>query len=438
MKIVTLSESQIPESFFLANLHLARVLGMHMPFPIELLELIFNFCYLGSTNEEPSLSTLFPYYLAEVDPLWKEILLKFPNYWTRVVSTIPNGVEDAKGISRPRSSTLFGVAIIRRCRANPDDATEKARVKIFLDRLECNMQLQCDGFFIYVYVSSSLPSITTDLNHIPPTFKYLRDDDKAASGQVPSYIIAIVLDGYTSRRTPPWLRHYKILMSLVVSPPYSNRSLGVLDIEGTIQTVFQMTTQPKEGSTNPPSLTVEDIDNPRFVMTLTRSMYLSLLLEQHFPQLQELHLTCGVFLREILQCKRLVLEGYDRAHFIISGLFDQTLFVSPEPHLIDCSGFTDSELDLLSKVDSVTKYPLFSFNLKSLKLTGCRNFTIAALNSMVNARGIDLLESPRAFLKLGSLEVSGYGTPLAVEDGKCLSTHLTHFLWEGELFSTAS
>jgi len=73
---------------------------MHMPFPIELIELVFSFCYLGSTstNEGPSLSTLFPYYLAEVDPLWKEILLKFPNYWTRVVSTIPNGVDEAKGI----------------------------------------------------------------------------------------------------------------------------------------------------------------------------------------------------------------------------------------------------------------------------------------------------------------------------------------------------
>jgi len=86
----------------------------------------------------------------------------------------------------------------------------------------------------------------------------------------------------------------------------------------------------------------------------------------------------------------------------------------------------------------VTKCPLFSFNLKYLKLTGCRNFTIAALNNMVNARGVDLLESPRAFRKLGSLEVSGYGSPLTVEDGKCLSTRLTHFLWEGEIFSTVS
>jgi len=413
-------------------------LSMHTPFPVELLELVFNFCYLGSTREYPSLSTLFPYYLAEVDPLWKEILLKFPNYWTRVVSTIPSSVNDAKGTSRPRSSTLFGVAIIRRCRANPDGATERARVKDFLERLEGSMQMQCDSFSIDVYASSSLPSITTDFNHIPPSFKYLRDDDKATSGQMPSYIIAIVLDGHTPRRTPPWLRHYKILTSLVVSPPYSNRSLSVLDVEWALQTVSQMTTQPKEGSTNLPSLTLEDIDNPRFVMTLTRTMYLTLLLEQLSPQLQELHLTCGVFLREIPQCKRLVLEGYDRAHFIISDLFDQTFFVSPELHLIDCTGFTHSELDLLSKVDSVTKCPLFSFNLKSLILTGCRNFTIAALNSMVNARGVDLLESPRAYRKFGSLEVSGYGIPLAVEDGKCLSTHLTHFLWEGETFSTVS
>lgn len=40
-----------------------------------------------------SLSTFFPYH---VDPLWKEILLKFPDYWTRVVSQKPTGVYDYK------------------------------------------------------------------------------------------------------------------------------------------------------------------------------------------------------------------------------------------------------------------------------------------------------------------------------------------------------
>ena len=53
------------------------------PCGIELLELVFGFCYLRSINEEPSLSTLSPYYLAEVDPLWKDILLGFPGYCTR-------------------------------------------------------------------------------------------------------------------------------------------------------------------------------------------------------------------------------------------------------------------------------------------------------------------------------------------------------------------
>ena len=53
-----------------------------MSLPTELLELVFNFCYLGSLeNDEDlefSLSTFFPYNLAEVDPLWKDILLDFP------------------------------------------------------------------------------------------------------------------------------------------------------------------------------------------------------------------------------------------------------------------------------------------------------------------------------------------------------------------------
>ena len=43
-----------------------------------------------------SLSTFFPYHLAKVDPLWKDILLKFPDYWTRVVSQKPTGIYDCK------------------------------------------------------------------------------------------------------------------------------------------------------------------------------------------------------------------------------------------------------------------------------------------------------------------------------------------------------
>jgi hypothetical protein len=89
--------------------------------PLKLLELCFNFCYLGSleTDEEPSLYSLFPYYLSEVDPLWKDILLTFPDYWTRVVSHSNTYLESRKN---------FDVALIHRAGTNPDNVAERARV----------------------------------------------------------------------------------------------------------------------------------------------------------------------------------------------------------------------------------------------------------------------------------------------------------------------
>ena len=305
-----------------------------------------------------------------------------------------------------------------------------------MNLLESNM-LPRESLCINVYASSSLPSITTDFIHGLPTFKYLCNTVSKREVQMPSYVIALVLDGYTFRRNIPWLRNYKFILSLAVSPPSSNRNLDILNVDWALQTVFEMTTPPKAGSTNPPSLTIDD---PKFDMILTRSVYLSLLCGSHFPRLQELHLTCGVFLNEIPQCEGLVLEGYDRSHFIISSLFDQTIFASPNLHLIDCTGFTDSELDRLSKVNSVNQCPLFSINLRSLKLTGCHDFTVGALKDMVNARGRNLWNLPWASLKqrhFGSLQVSGYGTPLAVEDGEWLNTHLIHFTWEGRFFFPA-
>jgi len=71
-------------------------------------------------------------------------------------------------------------------------------------------------------------------------------------------------------------------------------------------------------------------------------------------------------------------------------------------------------------------------NLGFLKLTGCNNFTIGALKGMVKVRGTD---SPWDLLqrnKLQSLEVSGYGTALAVEDGDLFSDYLEYFSWDGK------
>src|SRR5437879_3567702 len=109
-----------------------------MPLPVELLQIIFDFCYLGcqwpvarDDSEDPSLSdTLrdFPYSLAAVDPLWNAILLRHRHYWNglrRIVfnvdSKTPTHIDDAETILQymsydphRHSFHQFHVAIIRR------------------------------------------------------------------------------------------------------------------------------------------------------------------------------------------------------------------------------------------------------------------------------------------------------------------------------------
>jgi hypothetical protein len=159
----------------------------------------------------------------------------------------------------------------------------------------------------------------------------------------------------------------------------------------------------------------------------------------------ELHLTCGASSRDIpvdvhsLMYTRLVLEGYDRVHLTTSYPFDQEDFLSSDLHLINCSGFNNSAIEILSRIDPETKAPLFSTNLKYLKLTDCRNFTIQALKDMVTARAMSWQRRSRIpgwkNRRLNSLEVSGYGSPLSVGDIYWFSTHLKDFSWDGALFS---
>ena len=399
--------------------------------PIELLELVFNFCYLGSleNDEDFSFSTLFPYHLAEVDPLWKDILLNFPEYWTRVISKSSTGEEEV-------SSKLFGVAIIRRSGTNPDDAAEKARVRKFLDLLEPHMS-QFGASLINVYASSSLPSITTDFIHVPPTSMYLCDvDDNPGSkceDQMPSYIFMMVLHGCAFARDQSWLRDHKMLVSL--SQHSSN--LRIPDVNWALQTTFEMTTF--EMTTSPTTsiehLGAGDVTTNilKFFERRTQIIYPDPAYARHL----HIHLTRGAFLGEIplpTQCGNLILEGYNPADFIITRPFDRKTFVSSQLHLINCPGFSDSQLELLSKVDPVTNWPSFSFDLKCLELTGCNNFTIEALKVMVNVRG---RFHSLGFLRrrnLISLEVSGYGAPLAVEDGNWIADRLRYFSWDSRVF----
>jgi hypothetical protein len=75
-----------------------------------------------------------------------------------------------------------------------------------------------------------------------------------------------------------------------------------------------------------------------------------------------------------------------------------------------------------------------AIDLGYLKLTGCNNFIIEALKDMVKARGRVSLEGFLWSRNLISLEVSGYGTPLAVEDGDWMADRLRYFSWDGKVF----
>ena len=123
-------------------------------------------------------------------------------------------------------------------------------------------------------------------------------------------------------------------------------------------------------------------------------------------------------------CSGLILEEYGPADFIITHPFNREFFFNYELHLISCPGITNAEFDILSKVDYLTKRLLFSYNLVVLKLTRRNNFTIGALKDMVKVRGTN---SPWGFMQrrnILSVEVSGYGAPLAVEDGNWIADRL--------------
>jgi hypothetical protein len=225
-----------------------------MSLPVELLDIIFNFCYLGAVYDyiwdNPSLSdTLhkFPYSLAAVDPTWNAILLRHREYWTglpRVVfnidSTTPTHIDDAKTLLRymlhqPDQHTYdqFHVAIVRRSKENPDDTAEKERVRNLMDLLTPKMS-RFKSFLVDVHASSSLPSVTTYFNDLMTSsivrFEYLcdiDDSDDAVSYEPYDYgygftmqysrITSMVLDGYTFRRNIPWLRGHIMLRSLTIS-----------------------------------------------------------------------------------------------------------------------------------------------------------------------------------------------------------------------------
>jgi hypothetical protein len=172
---------------------------------------------------------------------------------------------------------------------------------------------------------------------------------------------------------------------------------------------------------------------PEFVKGPTRLIYPDPTYDHHL----HIHLTRGAFLREIplpTHCGNLILEGYNPANFIITRPCDRETFVRFQLHFINCPGFTDSVLNLLSKIDPVTKWPSFYFDLGYLKLTGCNNFIIEALKDMVKVRGRVSLEGFLWSRNLISLEVSGYGTPLAVEDGDWMADRLRYFSWDGKVF----
>jgi hypothetical protein len=484
-----------------------------MSLPVELLEIIFKYCYLGYLSdvdtdewEEPSSlsDTLrtFPYNLAAVDPSWNAILLRHRDYWTEVTRAIfnvdsksPTPIDDAKTLLRYMLDDAspyykFHVDIIRRSKANPDDAAEKDRVKGLMDLLAPEIR-RCQSFLIDVHASSSLPSVATYFNDLTATcvisLEYLCDVDDSEDtvsnepydhGYViqGSHITSMVLDGGTFRRNTTWLRRQTKLESLTVSHlSHGATNSAELDVRRALATVLFMVTPnfwaalPKLKSlkfrdinfTSRDSmreafsifmhvpnnislkyLSFEDVD-PQFLEDLTRSIFLNADRDLAHPAPLELHLLCGASSRDIpvdvesWKYARLVLEGYDQAHLTANYPFDQERFLSSELHLINCPGFTDSNLEILSKIDPETQAPLFSTNLKYLKLTDCHGFTIQALKDMVVARAMSWQKRSRMAgwnsRHLTSLEVSGYGVPLSDEDIDWFRTHVKDFSWDGSL-----
>ncbi|KIM42167.1 hypothetical protein M413DRAFT_26975 [Hebeloma cylindrosporum] len=252
-----------------------------MSLPVELLEVIFSFCYLGCPHAvstysgEETTSSLsytlrnFPYNLMAVDSVWEAILIGHSEYWTGlphlvfyVDSKSPTHIDDAKTILRymllPKSgSHSFHVAIIRRSKEIPDDASEKERLSNFMDLLLPG--LQCfKGFLIDVHASSSLPSPTYFSNRSASSLinlEYLCDVDDSDDQSLHevydyrlpvqgSHITSMILDGYTFRRNTAWLRSHTMLKSLTISHLShisTDDARGILDVFCALDAVYSLT-----------------------------------------------------------------------------------------------------------------------------------------------------------------------------------------------------
>ena len=112
---------------------------------------------------------------------------------------------------------------------------------------------------------------------------------------MPSNIFIVVLDGYTFAKDQSWLRDYKMLMSL--SQHFNN--LRIADVNWALQTTFQMTTAPKEGTAtsleHPAASDITITNTPYFAKCPTRPIYPDPTYNHHL----HIHLTRGAFLREI-------------------------------------------------------------------------------------------------------------------------------------------
>jgi hypothetical protein len=275
-----------------------------MSLPVELLEIIFNFCYLGCPQvvngydwNDRSLSDSlrkFPYNVAAVDPVWNAILLRHRNYWTglpravfNVDSKMPTHIDDASTLLRyilghpnpdPYYNYLtsycyqFDVAIIRRSKENPDDVSEKERVKNLMNLLAPYMS-RFRSFLIDVHASSSLPSVTTYFNnlikspivnleylcdiddsndvvsHKPYDYSFVMEDFRITS-YIPPRITSMVIDGYTFRKNIAWLRRHTTLQLLTISHLShvgTYNALGIVDIHWALETLCSMVTTKPPG-----------------------------------------------------------------------------------------------------------------------------------------------------------------------------------------------
>jgi len=131
--------------------------------------------------EDPNLKSpaLFPYSLAAVCSIWRDILCSHPEFWTLIVlfaDSKPTPLVDASLFVEWSRKHQIDVFITRRDELRPSfypDRHEKCQIKALLHILKPHLH-RCRSFHVDAHLSSSLPIIRKTFNRIEaPHLKFM-------------------------------------------------------------------------------------------------------------------------------------------------------------------------------------------------------------------------------------------------------------------------